>query len=88
MRLRLHSQDWQVSTNLVINSTGNGDCSPSTTPVEYEIYFYPPQEMVSGPIQNMFAAWDLLNFDPADSSQAILSVDQVILEHLQVPHLP
>lgn len=88
VRLRLHSQDWQVSTNLVVNSTGNGDCSPSTTPVEYEIYFYPPQEMISGPIQNMFAAWDIMNFDPADSSQAILSVDQVILERLEVPRLP
>ncbi len=44
--------------------------------------------MISGPIQNMFAAWDILNFDPTDSSQAILGVDQVILERLEVPHLP
>lgn len=88
VRLRLHSEDWQVSTNLVVSSAGNGDLSPTPTPAEYEIYFYPPQEMISGPIQNMFAAWDIMNFDPADSAQAILSVDQVILEHLEVPRLP
>ena len=77
-----------MSSNVAVNSAGNGDCLPSTTPVEYEIYFYPPQEMIPGPIQNMFAAWDIMNFDPADSSQAILGVDQVILERLEVPRLP
>jgi hypothetical protein len=88
IRLRLHSEDWQVSTNIVVNSTGNGERSPSTTSLEYELYFYPPQEMLSGPPQNMFTAWDILNFDPADAAQATISVDQVVMERLEVPRLP
>jgi hypothetical protein len=75
IRLRANSASLQQSDYLTIESSGNGDSSPTPSGVDYDLYFVPPS---SDPHCSL--AFDLLNFNPGDAAEATLSLDNVLVE--------
>jgi hypothetical protein len=78
-RLRVGDTQFETAYCLSISSNGDGEESPGYKAREYDVYYYPPQAMVSLPQCEMSLAFDYINFNPADNYHA-----QFILEWVKV----
>jgi hypothetical protein len=84
LRLRVSSEDFQASTVKVISSVMGGEMSPSPAVHTYEVYFYPPQSLVGTEADSILAAFDMLNFDPADAPTCAFMLDGVVVESFSI----
>jgi hypothetical protein len=84
-RMRLNTNNLEMSTMLTVNSTGQGEASPTTTPKDYWVYFAPPASAVAG---GMIAAIDIMNFDPADSATGTIQLEDFSIEKASLPLFP
>ncbi len=76
LRLRVNTSDWQTYATKVISSVHNADESPSTTPRAYSLYLY----QLGGGLpttHSLICSFDLMNFDPGNSSDGSLSLDSI-----------
>jgi len=85
IRLRLTTNNLQMSAMLVVTSTGQGEASPTTTPKDYWVYFAPPASAVA---QGMIAAFEILNFDPANSATGTIKLEEFAIEKASLPLFP
>ena len=85
IRLRMTTNNLQMSAMLMVTSTGQGEASPTTTPKDYWVYFAPPASAVA---QGMIAACEILNFDPADSATATINLEEFAIEKATLPLIP
>lgn len=83
IRLRLNDLSFQSAATLRINSLGDAGASPCIgETADYEIYFVPADSAVSA---GMVASFDILNFDPEDKSDGLLTLDQLSVDSAQLP---
>jgi hypothetical protein len=85
LRLRAFSEDFQATIAKVISSVTGAEMSPTPQGRTYDLYFYPPQSLVGTDADSILAAFDILNFDPADAPTGTLMLDSVTVESLDVP---
>ncbi len=85
IRLRLTTNNLQMHAMLVVTSTGQGEASPTTTPKDYWVYFVPPASAVA---QGMVAAFEILNFDPANSATGTIKLEEFAIEKASLPLFP
>jgi len=86
MRLRFNTANMQAARTLEISSIGDGANSPCTTNTIYDrLYFLPPANCVGS---GLIVSFDILNFNPADATEASLILDRAIIETLSPPTLP
>ncbi len=85
IRSRLTTNNLQMHAMLVVTSTGQGEASPTTTPKDYWVYFAPPASAVA---QGMIAAFEILNFDPANSSMGTIKLEEFAIEKASLPLFP
>ncbi len=85
LRLRTSSEDFQSSIVKVVSSVTSAEMSPIPSGRTYDLYFYPPQSLVGTEADSILAAFDILNFDPADASNGALMLNSVAVESLNVP---
>jgi hypothetical protein len=83
LRMRFLTENYQCGRIMEILSSGSGDLSPNTSAHDYNVYFYPPQSMTGG--NGIGVAFDLLNFDPLDSSSATIYLDNVAVDNFDIP---
>ena len=81
LRLRSALSDFQESASFDIISQGQGDASPTRTPLIYPLYFYPSQiAAADGATRTLGAFFDLIHIhDPEDSMNA-----EVYLHYLTI----
>lgn len=84
-RMRLNTNNLEMSTVLTVSSTGQGEASPTTTPKDYWVYFAPPASAIA---EGMVAAIDILNFDPADSATGTIKLEEFAIEKASLPLIP
>ncbi len=84
-RMRLTTNNLEMSTVLTVTSAGQGEASPTTTPKDYWVYFAPPASAVA---EGMVAAIDILNFDPADSATGTIQLEDFSIEKASLPLFP
>ncbi len=82
LRLRAQHDHFQVCSLLEIVSTPWAQSVPTPTPRLYRLYYTLPGGSASG---NLIAAFDLLNFDPADAPDGSLQLHNVKIERLDLP---
>lgn len=75
VRMRTSSEDFQRSDLLVATSTQTGDFSPGTQPRGYLHFFEQPAGADA-----LRTNFDVLSFDPADASNATLSLQSVVID--------
>ena len=85
IRLRLTTNNLQMSAMLAVTSTGQGEASPTTSPKDYWVYFAPPASAVA---QGMVAVFEILNFDPADSATGTIKLEEFSIEKATLPLVP
>lgn len=85
LRLRAFSEDSQSSIIKVISSVNGAEMSPTPGGCTYDLYFYPPQSLVGTESDSIIAAFDMLNFDPADAADGALMLDSLTVESFDVP---
>ncbi len=85
LRLRASSEDFQSSVAKVISSVTGAEVSPTPEGRIYDLYFYPPQSLVGTDEDSILAAFDILNFDPADAATGALMLNSVLVESLNIP---
>ena len=85
---RASAENLQASAVLDIVSAGNGAVAPGPSPKEYVVYFYPPQTAAGSAQDGLAVAFDLVNFNPADSSFATLQLHDVRIDAFDVPLMP
>lgn len=79
IRVRTSAESFQRSDLVVATSTQNGSFSPSTTARNYVTYFKQPAN------ESRFRLdFDVLNVDPLDTANTVLSLENVVIEHLGV----
>jgi hypothetical protein len=88
VRLRASAENLQASAVLDIVSADNGAVAPGPSPKEYVVYFYPPQTAAGSAQDGLGVAFDLVNFNPADSSFATLQLHDVRIDAFDVPLMP
>lgn len=76
-RLRVGDTQFETAYCLSVTSNGNGEESPGFKAREYDVYYYPPQAMVSLPQCEMSLAFDYINFNPADNYHARFYIEWV-----------
>lgn len=81
-RMRLNTNDFQMSTLYTVTSTGQGEASPTTTPKDYYVYFAPHASALAA---GMIAAIDIMDFDPGDSSTGTIQLEEFSIEKASLP---
>ena len=84
LRLRVNTSDWQAYVAQVITSCHNADESPTIAPRNYSLYFYIPQ-LTSDTSPDLSCAFELMNFDTANSPTASLYLDRVTVYETSLP---
>ncbi len=82
-RMRLNTNNLEMSAMLTVTSTGQGEASPTTTPKDYWVYFAPPASALA---EGMVAAIDILDFDSADSGT--IQLEEFSIEKAVLPLFP
>jgi peptidoglycan/xylan/chitin deacetylase (PgdA/CDA1 family) len=84
LRLRLTAEGFQQTDYLLIQSAGDGSLSPGLEAEQYELYCSPwaPDVDHNGAGAHLLACFDLLNFDPEDSSTAALELADVRVDRI------
>ncbi len=82
LRLRAQHEHFQMCSLLEIISTPWAQSVPTPTPRLYRLYYTLPGGSTSG---NLIAAFDLLNFDPADAPDGSLQLHHLKIERLDLP---
>jgi hypothetical protein len=78
MRLRFNAGNLQASHTLGITRAGYGANSPGTTNSTYDtFYFLPPASCIG---QGLIVSFDILNFNPDDTTTATLILDRATIE--------
>ncbi len=85
MRLRIGSEDGQAMVMKTISSPTPATQAPGPAASQYAVYFLPMQGILGS---GLLSAFDMLNFDPTDNPQVTLSLDQVVVETLDIPTMP
>jgi hypothetical protein len=76
-RMRLNDIEGKFSSNLFIESTDTGNCSPNTLGTTYQFYF----KNSDGDFPTTFTlSFDVLNFNPLDAPDATLSLSSVVVD--------
>lgn len=80
VRLRINRSSYQTSADLVIQSTGNGENSPSAEGTTYTLYVEPIQGPITqtpDPSDTIIISFDILNFDTGDDPTGGVFLDSV-----------
>ncbi|MCD6385238.1 hypothetical protein J7M23_05615 [Candidatus Sumerlaeota bacterium] len=82
IRLRVSINSFEKVQTMVINSTGNGEMSPTVDGKTYDFYFVPPAGIGDDDDKtlNGFISLDLINFDSSDAAVATVYIDSVDVE--------
>lgn len=83
IRFRFGSSDQQVQMVQGITSMNDGIQSPDSSPMEYNLVFYPPAYMPSP--EGFFVSIDSLNIDQGDKADATVSIDSVDIYTYDLP---
>lgn len=71
-RIRVNNADAQLGAMLNINSSGNGEAAPISTPRKYDFYYQPVQGTLRS-FSSSYLSFEMLNFGP-DSPTASLDL--------------
>ena len=83
-RLRVNITDFSEYACLNIVSCSSGSISPTIgNPMEYELYFLSPREILG---YDFIVCFEILNFDPADSPNAALTLHSVNISAIESPY--
>jgi parallel beta-helix repeat protein len=85
MRLRLGSEEGEMTVVKTISSPPRTTEAPGPTARDYEVYFVPVEANLGA---GLLSAFDMLNFDPTDNPQVTLRLDKVVIETLDIPTAP
>jgi|GEM_PF-563383 len=80
-RLRVNSGNNQKGAFLVIDSTDDGDSSPTTTPKLYQLIFTPPTSSSS---KGLTISFDLVNIGTKDDPTIWIYLEQVDIEKVTI----
>ncbi len=80
-RLRINAGNSQTIATLMVNSLGDGEASPTTTPSTYDVVFSPP---ISSASCGITLSFDLANIGSEDNPDAWLYLESVTLEAVAV----
>ncbi|MCD6384361.1 hypothetical protein J7M23_01150 [Candidatus Sumerlaeota bacterium] len=85
-RLRLNRDDYQLATDYVVNSYGDGAHSPTTEGKTYEVYCVPFQGpgVTDDAIGGLIASFDIMYFEPSDDPNTVLYLDEINIERIPV----
>ncbi|MBN1902536.1 carboxypeptidase regulatory-like domain-containing protein [Candidatus Sumerlaeota bacterium] len=81
VRIRVNSGNNQTVGLLVINSTTDGDSSPTIDPKVYDLVFTPP---VSASSSGFSIAFDLVNIGTTDNASAWIYLEEVEIEEVGI----
>ncbi len=84
LRLRLGEINNQTASIFLIESANTADCSPTPLGTSYQMYLFPPTSVPT----DLYIAFDMLNFDPANASYGTLSLDNIIIEKRSLSDIP
>jgi parallel beta-helix repeat protein len=88
-RVRVQADNLQASVAKEVVSSGDSGNSPSASNTcIYPVYIYPPQEAVGTPQDGLSLAFEIMNFNPADSGDAKLFLMGVYVQSLDIPAIP
>jgi hypothetical protein len=76
-RMRLNDIEGKFSSNLFVESTDTGDCSPISLGSTYQFYF---KNSNSDFPTTFTLSFDILNFNPLDAAAATLSLSSVVVD--------
>ncbi len=79
-RLRVGDDKFEVSNMVVIASVDGGEESPSFNAREYDLYFYPPQEIAAPGTARLSLAFDYMNYGAADRFSTAFTLEQVSID--------
>ena len=79
---------WNASTQkqgeyIMVNSNINGEASPDTTVVDYDLYFRPQADSLA-PGTTAYLSYDLINLNPNDAADGQLWLDYVQVDRVAV----
>lgn len=81
VRLRANSANEQQSNALRINSLPDGSYAPTPAGKDYDLYFVPYAD------GTYYFSFDLLNFDPTDSSAGAVFMDSLVVDRFPLSAL-
>jgi len=81
IRLRANSQSEQQSSALKINSLPDASYAPTPAGKDYDLYFVPYAD------GTYYFSFDLLNFDPTDSSAGAVFMDSLVVDRFPLSAL-
>ncbi|MCD6384941.1 lamin tail domain-containing protein [Candidatus Sumerlaeota bacterium] len=88
LRMRFLTADYQQSGMLRLESWGNAEGMPTTSPRDYAVYFQPYFARAHTSINGFYIALDLFNFNSSDTISATYYIDNVVVSRVGIPPFP
>ena len=85
-RARFNASNFKQGDLVMINSNGAGDASPDTSVKDYDLYFRPQGGALEASVTGILS-FDMVNMNPNDSANAMLSLDYVQVDRVAIADL-
>lgn len=85
-RVRFNSSNFNQGDFIMVNSNDAGEASPDSTVIDYDLYMRPQSDALLPDITGLLS-FDMLNMNPGDAANAIISLDYVQVDKKAVNDL-
>ena len=83
-RIRWNASNFMQGDTVMVNSNADAEASPDATAIDYDLYFRPQGEALNTGVTGILA-FDLINMSALDAADAIVSMDYVQVDRVDLP---